>query len=255
MKKIALGQMNIEYGNFTRNVSTAKAYITTAIDSKSDLILLPELWSSGFDLHNMEELATQNVELIKQLQAISNETGLIICGSYINNEFGNYYNSFITLQSHQQAIIYHKNHLFHQMHEDKYFTPGIESKPFKTALGVMGSCICFDLRFPEFFRGLSSKGTEIFIMSSHWPLVRINHWKVLLQARAIENQAFMIAVNSVGISGRDTYGGTSMVIAPDGKIVYEAPIDQDGLFEIEIDPSLVQKTRRAFPIPQQSKLK
>jgi predicted amidohydrolase len=86
------------------------------------------------------------------------------------------------------------------------------------------------------------------MMSAHWPLSRINHWDVLLQARAIENQAYMIAVNSVGQSGKDIYGGHSTVIAPDGEIIFRAPLDEDGLFVVEIETGKVKTLRQNFVI-------
>ena len=83
-------------------------------------------------------------------------------------------------------------------------------------------------------------------MSAHWPLVRISHWDILLQARAIENQAYMIAVNSVGQSGKEIYGGHSAMIAPDGEVLLRSPSDEEGLFIGEIEPDKVKALRDKF---------
>lgn len=248
MKKIALGQLNIEYGNFQRNVISAEKMIQSAVTEKCDLILLPELWSSGFDLHHLEDHANNNIEVITHLQSISDRSSITICGSFIEKQDSHFYNSFVTIQPHQPIIRYHKIHLFQLMHEEKYFTPGIASFPFSSTLGKAGMSICFDLRFPEQFRDLSAQGVEVYLMVAHWPLVRINHWQVLLQARAIENQAFMIAVNSVGKSGKDLYGGHSMVIAPDGEILLNASPNEENLFITEIDESSTRSLREKFVI-------
>lgn len=248
MKKIALAQMNIEYGNFERNVSITQSFINSAISEHCDLILFPELWSSGFDLHQIEKYASQNSTLTSQLQTIANQSNITICGSLIEKRNGNYFNSFTTIQPSQPITTYFKNHLFQLMHEDQYFTPGKEPVPLTTILGKTGMSICFDLRFPELFRQLLTQGVESYLLTSHWPLARIHHWDILLQSRAIENQAFMIAVNSVGQSGHDTYGGHSALIAPDGEILIQAPADEENIFITEIDPDSVKRVREKFVI-------
>lgn len=248
MKRIALAQMNIEYGNFEKNVSSARLFIQNAVDAHCNLILLPELWSSGFDLHSCEKYALQNPSLISELQSISDEKHLTICGSFIEKVDGNFFNAFKTIQPHSSIVSYHKKHLFHLMREDKYFSPGDDPQPFTTILGLTGMSVCFDLRFPELFRNLSAQGVQSYLLSSHWPLVRINHWVILLQARAIENQAFMIAANSVGVSGKDAYGGHSAVIAPDGEILCRASENEEELLCVDIDPMLVDLIREKFLI-------
>lgn len=248
MKKIALAQMNVEYGNMQKNIAAAEGMIYTAVDKQCDLILLPELWSSGFDYHHLNDYADQNCALIAKLQSIADQSNITICGTFIEKQDIRFYNSFITLQPRLPQTRYFKKHLFALMHEDSYFTPGKTSNPFSSILGQTGMSVCFDLRFSDFFLDLRLQGAECFLMSAHWPLARINHWDILLQARAIENQAYMIAVNSVGQSGKDIYGGNSMVIAPDGEIVLRAPNDEEGLFIAEIDPDKVKKIREKFVI-------
>lgn len=248
MKKIALAQMNVEYGNLQKNTAAAENMLNLAIDKQCDLILFPELWSTGFDYHHLADYADLNLGLITHLQGIVDESNIIICGSFIERQGSQFYNSFNTLQPHLPRTRYYKNHLFALMHEDKYFTAGEASLPFKSKLGQTGMSICFDLRFPDLFLDLRLHGTECFLMSAHWPLGRINHWDILLQARAIENQAYMIAVNSVGQSGKDFYGGHSSLIAPDGEIILRAPSDEEGLFIAEIDPDKVKKLRNKFVI-------
>jgi len=246
MKKIALAQMNVEYGNMQHNIAAAERLIHSAVTQKCDLILLPELWSTGFDYHHLEDYVDQNKLLLNNLQGIADESKMTICGSFIEKQGDLFYNSFNTLQPHFPRNRYFKNHLFTQMHEDMHFTPGNESILFKSSLGLTGMGVCYDLRFPELFLDMRLNGAEIFLMSAHWPLIRINHWDVLLQARAIENQAYMIAVNSVGQSGKDIYGGHSAVIAPDGEVLLRAPNDKEGLFITEIDPEEVKVLRDKF---------
>jgi omega-amidase len=248
MKKIGLAQMNIEYGNYQRNCKTAEIFIQNAIDQNCDLILLPELWSTGFDYHHMETFALENIDLINQIQVLSDSAKICVCGTFIENISGHFYNSFKLIQPKIPVETYSKHHLFQLMREDQHFTPGEASVPVQSILGSTGLAICFDLRFPDMFWDLSSKGVETFLISSHWPLARIHHWDTLLRARAIENQAFVIAVNSVGQSGKDLYGGHSTIISPDGEILLQAPSDQENLFTLEIDPDAVKHIRKNFEI-------
>jgi len=250
MKKIGLAQMNVEYGNMQHNIAAAKDLIQSAVAQKCDLVLLPELWSTGFDYHHLDEYAVQNNTLITHLQGISDQSKIVIGGSFIEKQGRNFYNSFNTLQPGLPGNRYFKNHLFALLHEDKYFTPGEGSLPFSSPLGLTGMSVCYDLRFSELFLDMRLQGTEIFLLSAHWPLVRINHWDVLLQARAIENQAYMIAVNSVGQSGEDIYGGHSAVIAPYGEVLLRAPVDKEGLFVAEIDPGRIKALREKFVMPR-----
>ena len=246
MKKIALAQMNVEYGNSQKNVTVAKHFINSAIEQKCDLVILPELWSTGFDYPHLEAHAEQNFLLITYLQELAKSSKITICGSFIEKQGNYFYNSFNAIQPNIPKTRYFKNHLFRLMHEDKYFTAGEGSVPFKSTLGLTSMSICYDLRFPELFLDMRLHGAEVFLLSAHWPLARINHWDVLLQARAIENQAYMIAVNSVGQSGKDIYGGHSTLIAPDGEIICRAPADEEGLFVAEIDPGKVKTLREKF---------
>lgn len=248
MKKIALGQMNIEYGNFEKNVSAAEGFIHAAVEKNADLLLLPELWSSGFDLRHREDYIQPNAELLAHLQTVVDHHNLVIGGSYILSDQERFYNTFVVLRPHQPRIAYHKKHLFQMMKEDQFFFPGLSIPPFSSFLGATALAVCFDLRFPEFFRGHRAEGAETILLSAHWPLARIQHWEILLRARAIENQAFVIAVNSTGISGRDTYGGTSLIIAPDGEVILKAPNLETGIFYAEIDPQAVSQIRAGFPI-------
>jgi predicted amidohydrolase len=248
MKKIALGQMNIEYGNFEKNLRVAESLIQSAAQANADVLLLPELWSSGFDLRNRSGYIQPNHALLDQMQSLVNQQNMIVGGTYIIKENEHFYNSFIALQPNLPRVHYNKHHLFRLMKEDQYFSTGQPIAPIPTRCGSTALAVCFDLRFPEFFRSLRSQGAETFLISAHWPLARINHWEILLQARAIENQAYVIAVNSTGRSGKDEYGGTSMIVSPTGEILMKAPSSEAGLFIDKIDAHLVSIIREEFPI-------
>ncbi|MCX6054425.1 MAG: hypothetical protein NTZ74_05835 [Chloroflexi bacterium] len=250
INKIALAQFQIVYGDISKNLEIAKIFINSAIEEKCDLILLPELWSSGFDLKNSQLYSEQNLEIIKELQNISTSSKIEIMGTYIVKECSTnrFFNAMVTIQPDFPRKLYFKKHLFHQMGENKYFSPGIRSNPINSCLGKIGVGICFDLRFPDFFTELNNKGADCFIISAHWPLVRIHHWDILLQARAIENQSFVIAVNSVGESGKGVFGGHSTIVTPTGEIIFSAPANEEDVYFINIDLDQISKAREAFKL-------
>ena len=112
------------------------------------------------------------------------------------------------------------------MQEDVFFTPGKEPCPIQTDLGPVGALVCYDLRFPELLRKQISPGTELLVVSAQWPAARIDNWRILVQARAIENQIFVIAANRCGTTDETPFGGHSMIVGPDGTILLEAEEDE-----------------------------
>jgi predicted amidohydrolase len=112
----------------------------------------------------------------------------------------------------------------------------------------LGFAICYDLRFPELFRKYRSLGTSVFIIPASWPEPRVEHWTTLLKARAIENQAFVIGCNAVGIQGDVTLGGRSMIISPLGKVYGEASPNNEELLIVTLDFSETEDTRIRFPV-------
>jgi predicted amidohydrolase len=116
-----------------------------------------------------------------------------------------------------------------------------------TDLGATGLATCYDLRFPELFRRLVDSGAETFLLASGWPSARIEHWSVLARARAIENQAWVVACNSAGTHAGVEMGGHSVVIDPRGTVVAEAGTGEVVL-EADVDVELARTWRRSFPV-------
>lgn len=142
---------------------------------------------------------------------------------------------------------YDKAHLIPMMNENSFFKPGDGASLFLWKGLVCGNAICYDIRFPEFIRGIALAGARILLVPAAWPESRIGHWRTLLQARAIENQVFVIACNRNGLSGEILFGGHSMAIAPDGTILAEAGAGDETLL-VEIDPLEVDRVRKSFPV-------
>jgi len=136
---------------------------------------------------------------------------------------------------------------FRPMAEDRFLQPGWEPVLARTPFGAVGLSICYDLRFPELYRHYATRGARFVVLPSQWPRPRLNHFETLLRARAIENQAIVIAVNRIGSEGEHTFFGHSMVIDPWGETICDAR-DEEILLVCMLDPADLDRVRRDFPV-------
>ncbi len=139
-----------------------------------------------------------------------------------------------------------KIHMFSPSGEHLYHRPGSKFQPFTIDNARISPFICYDLRFAPVFWAVAEK-TDIFLVIANWPEQRRNHWKTLLQARAIENQAFVIGVNRTGRSPAEDYCGESCVIDPQGKIIFDAG-NKEKAFVVDIKPDDVRRVRKSFAV-------
>lgn len=256
--RIFLGQTHIQIADVAANLDHVKS-IASGLPAGS-LLLLPELWSSSYDLEKTAALAKENGPALKELAGTAQKAQIYIGGSLLEDIDGSIYNCF-NLIDPAGAIIakYQKIHLFKQLNEPQWMKPGQKpvianvtgsSTDAPTGASVdepVGMAVCFDLRFPELFRYYGANGCKLILLPAEWPIRRIHHWKILLQARAIENQCFVAGVSNVGQSGEYVYGGNSLLIDPKGNILLEGSQTEEQILGAEIDLSLVDETRQKFP--------
>lgn len=191
----------------------------------SDMIILPELWSSGFNRESMLASALKYREYYSYMRDLalacnSSVAGTLLCPS--NDE--RYINRFLCFDNiGDQIAAYDKIHLFPSTNEHKLFRPGKAPCIFSYSNILFGMATCYDIRFPELFRFYATRGAAVVIVAACFPMPRLEHWLTLLKARAIENQIFIAATNAVGFEQVDEvhleYFGNSMVISPDGSIM------------------------------------
>lgn len=220
--KVSIIQMYVRAEDTVSNRERAKCLITKAAIEKPDIIMLPEMWTTGFHLNKIKEICDiegrPTLDMIRNLAKNYNLN--IISGSFANIIGKNIYNSaFVVNRKGEIVADYNKIHLFKTMQENEYFNGGDEICTFEIEGIKCGLIICYDLRFPELARKLALQGIKILFVSAQWPAARIEHWNILLRARAIENQIFVVACNIAGEYREDTFNGNSMIISPLGEII------------------------------------
>ena len=219
----------------------------------AELVILPELWHIGAfnNAALLPEAQPRDGELVHRMSEAAKDAGVWLhAGSFVESHDGTVSNTSVVFRPDgKPAAFYRKIHLFgFDEGEAAMLARGndvvvVEDSP----VGAAGIATCYDLRFPELFRALTDKGAQAFLLCSGWPTPRINHWEVLIQARAIENQAWFIACNEVGRNGDYVLGGTSMVVDPKGEVVAKAGLSEEVL-RADVDVTTATAWRRAFPI-------
>jgi omega-amidase len=246
--KIALVQFEISLGQPAENLRRLRSRLNEARATGAQLALLPELWSTGYDLERAAELASEkNGPIFRELSELAQEFSLYLCGSVLEAEHGRYFNTQLLCSPDGSFLAsYRKIHLFGLMSEPEFLSPGMTPVSVDLPWGKAGLSICYDLRFPELFRSYAAEGAQLILMSAEWPHPRLAHWRALLIARAIENQAFVAACNTVGQGNGNVFCGHSMVVNPWGEVLVEAG-EQEGVFLAEVDLPEADDIRRRYP--------
>ncbi|MFD0670356.1 carbon-nitrogen family hydrolase [Cohnella sp. GCM10027633] len=250
--RIALVQMNIEAGNPEANFANMLAKLEEAAgaDPKPDLIVLPEMWNTGYALDRIRSLADPNGERTKAaLSAFCRERGVSVhAGSIARLNGTNVTNTTYIFDARGEEIgQYSKIHLFQLMNEHLHLEAGEAPGRFELGGVPAATMICYDIRFPELARKLAIGGAKILFVPAEWPHPRLHHWRTLLLARAIENQMYVVSCNTVGESGGTSFFGHSMVIDPWGEVVAEAP-EEETILIASVDLSLVDEVRGRIPV-------
>jgi len=237
--KVALIQFAIKYGRPNANYERVETEIKQAVIKGASVIVLPELWNTGFDLKRLDDIADVDGERTKRLLSrLSKELGIyIVGGSVAIKKEGLFYNTMYVTNIEGEIIsAYDKVHLFSMTNEHHYLTAGDQLSSFLIEDVPMAGVICYDIRFPEWMRRQVVEGAKLIFVPAQWPGKRIDHWKILLQARAIENQCFVIAVNSMFNHQNKDFSGQSMVISPTGEVLWTGKdVEETGVVDIQLD--------------------
>ncbi len=248
--RVAVLQFAVSDGKISENFEKVSRLLKK-IRRKPDLVVLPEMWPSGFRVVNGEILLRETQEVMKELAAFARKKSCYVVGSHLTKSPRGFYNTASVISPRGKTIgEYHKVHLFKMGGEAKKFIAGSRSLVCKTKIGKLGLGICYDIRFPEFIRKEVLEGAEMLVIPSAWPRARIEHFRTLLRTRAIENQCFVISSNKVGKNTEGIeYGGHSVVIGPWGEVYGELK-SKPGILELEINLNRVKEIRKSFPVLQ-----
>ena len=224
----------------------------------ADLVVLPELWpNGGFTYDRWEETAEPlDGPLTKALAEAARSARVVLHGgSFVERHAQPVGGRALTNTSvvfgpdGQRLAVYRKIHLFgFSEGEPQLMRAGDEVVVVDTPVGRMGLATCYDLRFAEMFRRLADDGAELVVVPAAWPASRVGHWRVLAQARAIENQYVVVALNTVGDQYGKAMGGHSMVVDARGEVLVEGAADVEQVLTVDLDLTHVDAWRSAFPV-------
>ncbi len=246
---VSLFQLNSAIGHPEANLAKVRSVATIVRDAGSSVLILPELWATGYSPSEAMTWASgPNDGVMAELAEIARISQLTVIGStLIRNEMG-VYNRLTVIDSSGRVVAnYDKMHLFGLMDETRSLRAGNQPVVWRGPYGRWGLAICYDLRFAELFRCYARDRVDVLVVPAAWPTSRIEHWKTLLTARAIEEQAFVIGCNRVGVNREVEFGGHSMIISPWGERLIEATGGEE-LLHFPIDLKRVDEIRRQLPV-------
>jgi omega-amidase len=244
--KISVIQSDPKWEDKLTNFSSLERLISP-LYKKTDLIILPEMFNTGFSLNPEKLSEPSRGETSDWMRSISEAGNMGVCGSYIVKENGNFFNRFQFVSPETETVFYDKRHLFSIGGEDRLFTAGKNRLVFGFRGVRISPYICYDLRFPVWSRNRNEY--DLMINSANWPESRITVWNTLLKARAIENQCFVAGANRVGIDGENIkYCGDSMIINPRGEIIASVNQNLECSITSEISITELSDFRKKFPV-------
>lgn len=223
------------------------------IQEATEVVVLPEMFNTGFSMNPGKLAETMQGAAVKWMKKIAAMKKIALTGSAIIEENGHYFNRLLWILPDGQVGFYDKRHLFAYGDEDQHYQSGSKRLIASVKGWKINLLVCYDLRFPVWSRQTSSMVPaqnleyDILVYVANWPKRRIHAWKTLLQARAIENQCYVVGVNRVGEDGNKIYySGDSMAIDPAGEILYEKK-DEEDIFTITLSKSHLEEVRKKFP--------
>jgi predicted amidohydrolase len=216
--QISLIQSLLHWENVSLNLEMFEEKMADI--GKTDLIILPEMFSTGFSMNALELAEKMDGQSVKWIKEQAEKKNAAITGSLIIEENGHFYNRLIFMLPDGNFYKYDKKHLFSMAKEEETFTAGTEKLIIEYLGWKICPFVCYDLRFPVWNRNKEDYDLAIYV--ANWPDRRSYHWRSLLVARAIENQCYIAAVNRVGTDGKGLYySGYSSIIDPAGEILYQ----------------------------------
>ncbi len=250
--KIGVAQINCSPGEVPENCFKIESFSRLAREQGCEMVVFPEMTDTGYDISLIPEKASTWSELpFATLKNTASELGIYLVCGISEKVCSDIYNSIAVLDPKGDLVFkYRKTHLFspHPVCEDRYFLPGNSLETVIIDDMIWGFSICFDLRFPEVSRSLMLKGAGVLVVCSAWPSTRSEHWTALTTARAIENQAYVVASNRIGTDGALNFCGSSCIIDPFGVALASCDEKSEKLITGEVNKDRISSVRRMIPV-------
>ncbi len=237
--------MDIAHADVPTNLQTAENLIASA--PGSDLYVLPEMFSTGYSPNPAETAESEPLKSLAWMKRTAQNTNAAIAGSVACFTDGAYRNRLIIAHPDGRVDVSDKHHLFSFGGEDKLYAHGNERVITTVGDIKILMLVCYDVRFPVWSRCVN-RDYDAIMYVANWAESRIETWDVLLRARAIENQAYVIAVNRIGTEGRTPYNGHSVILDPRGRTIASCPDNQPSSATADLSLKLVNDTRDKFPL-------
>ncbi len=251
--KIAAAQIACSLGDLDANIHKIRDFSARAKEGGAELIIFPEMADTGYAMPVIQACARPWSEgAVPELQGIAKGLSLAIISGVSERAGASIYNSQVFIDADGKVVgTYRKTHLFTAapIGEDKCFASGNQLTSFPFGGLRLGLSICYDLRFPEVYRTLAiEEEVNVFILSSAWPFPRVEHFRILAAARAIENQSYVIVSNRVGTDDGVTFCGSSLIIDPYGVTVASASTDREELVQAEVSEEAIRSVRSKMAV-------
>jgi predicted amidohydrolase len=219
--------------------------LIAASSDVSDLIILPEMFTTGFTMEASENAETMDGDTVAWMANVAGQEQVTLCGSIIIEVSGHFYNRLIWMPPDGQLASYDKRHLFRMADEHQHYTAGQQRTLVQLGEWRICPMVCYDLRFPAWSRGRNE--FDLLIYVANWPSARRSAWRVLLPARAVENQCYVAGVNRVGEDGNGVaYAGDSMVADYLGSLVTDCE-NRPCSTTVSLDLDALIRYREKFP--------
>ncbi len=241
-------QFDIVWENKAANFQKVRGLVDAARPAPGSLVVLPEMFASGFSMNLAATRQQAEREDEAFLAALARDHDVFVCGGVVSPGREEKGRNESVLISPTGALLarYTKIHPFSLGGETAGHEFGAEIVTAEWGGFTVAPFVCYDLRFPEIFRAAARRGANLFVVIALWPAKRQQHWLTLLQARAIENQAYVVGVNRIGAEPNYHYAGRSVVVDPHGVIIADAG-EREQVLTAAIDPGVVNAWRRDFP--------
>ncbi|MDO8550540.1 MAG: carbon-nitrogen family hydrolase [Ignavibacteria bacterium] len=250
---ISLVQYNPSWENKKKNKDKILALLKGEI-SKSDLLIFPEMTLTGFSMNAEKLYEEREGESFLFFSELAKKFSIQIMAGIIEKEGSDYFNTLLHIDASGGLVNYYRKiHPFSFSNEDKFYKGG--EKHVITEIGEwkIGLSICYDLRFPELFRLYAKERVDLIVNIANWPVTRIDHWRTLLKARAIENQCYVAGVNRVGDDPNAEYNGYSSVFDPMGKEIISVE-DEERIIGVELNKEYIREVREKLPFLEDMRL-